>query len=289
MNFSAISFARPGDAGDADAVVAGGADGARDMGAVVVIVPRVTAHLEGVESVGARGARDRLAAHHDRERRRSGPEIRDEIGVRVVDSGVEDRHHGRRGIGGQIPGRRRSDVGPRRAGGRAVHDLSDVPKTPQLRPHRIVRLGERADDEVRLGVDDVPPGRQSRQQCRRSERARAHEHEPRTADRLDEVGVGILRQPVLPRQRGPIGKLDDGLARSHLASVDPLDRQATRASHLRRHGGRQEDDAGEREHGGDTERRQSHGASRRGRRVRLLTELARELRILARIREGGRP
>ena len=79
------------------------------------------------------------------------PELADEVGVRQLDPGVDDRDR-RPGAARDRPGLRRVDVGVRRA--RCAEDrLPGVVQAPLVGEGRVAR--GREDGGVRLGVDDV--------------------------------------------------------------------------------------------------------------------------------------
>ena len=100
----------PVDAGDADAVVAHGADGAGDVRAVAVVVHRVAVVVDEVVAVDVVDVAvavvvDAVAG----DLARVGPDVGGQVGVGVVDAGVDHGHDGRAGCrwSGPRPRRRR--------------------------------------------------------------------------------------------------------------------------------------------------------------------------------------
>ena len=79
----------PVDADHAHPVVAGCADRAGHVGPVILVVHRIARAGDGVESVRARRAGDRAPVDVHGEGGRRGPHVGDEIGMRVVDAGVD--------------------------------------------------------------------------------------------------------------------------------------------------------------------------------------------------------
>ena len=122
---------RPVHAGDAEPVAADGADRARHMRAVVVVIHRIARARDRVEAMTSGGADDRGAADRHRERRRRRPDVGREVGMGVVDARVDHRHDVRAASGRDIPRSGGADVGASSAGGAAVHGLPDVLESPQ--------------------------------------------------------------------------------------------------------------------------------------------------------------
>ena len=147
------------DARDADAVVAGRADRPGDVRAVAVVVDRVVVVVRRSPS---RASRRRSRCRRCRCRRAAAaavlagvdPHVGREVGVRVVDAGVDhrDRHTG--AAGRDVPRLGGVDVGVRRAR-EAVDRLAGVVQAPEVRERRVVRRRFGVHDEVRLRVADA--------------------------------------------------------------------------------------------------------------------------------------
>ena len=147
--------------------------------AVPVVVDAVTGNLTGVR-----------------------PDVRRQIGVVVGDAGVRHRDHDAAATRRRVPGLRRVDV--------CVHNtavLTDVVQAPELaaRETRIVRCRRRAEDQVRLGVEDIA----SAFEClHRSEdtlaAAQPSEHQARNEQLADESRV------LGAKRRIPCGGSDAG-------------------------------------------------------------------------------
>ena len=179
----------PVHADHAGAVSAGRADRPRHVGAVVVVVHRIARHRGGVESMRTGGAHDRHAIDGDGEGRRRRPHVCGEIGMRVVDAGVDDRDDVRGGTERDVPRLHRLDVGAWDAD-RTVHHLADVLEAPQLWKAGIVRLRQRVHDVVRLGVEHVGMIGEQLEERGHVERPCSKPSQTGTADRLDGLGAG---------------------------------------------------------------------------------------------------
>ena len=173
-------------------------------------------------------ARDRSAGEVHRECRRCRPHVGGEIRMRVVDAGVDHRDHVRGRADGEIPGGHRIDVGAGDAR-EDIDDLADVVQPPELAERRIVRFGADPDDEVRLGVLDVGPVPEPREQRGGVQRSRAHVHRAGAAHPPHLVGAGIAGNPSEFRTLERRPELDEHLASHHLAAVDDLAIEARRA------------------------------------------------------------
>ena len=147
----------------ADAVVADAADGAGAVRAVVVVVHGVVVVVREVpavdvvdEAVGV--IVDAVAGDLARVR----PGVGRQVGVRVVDAGVDDRDDHAGGTGEDVPRLDGVDVGVHRAGGAAPVSLAGVVHAPELAEHRVVRGLVGVEDIVRLRVLDVGVGLEGR-------------------------------------------------------------------------------------------------------------------------------
>ena len=157
----------PAHPGDPDAVVADRPDDPRHVRAVVVVVDRVRVAVDRsnpeaivdepvavvVEAVGVAVG---LVAEH----------VRRQVLVRVVDAGVDDRHHHGRAARREIPGLRGIDVDVLR------EDRRVQPPLVAGEEMRIVRHGLQRHDVIRLGVEHfreppIPGNRLRRRQSAR--------------------------------------------------------------------------------------------------------------------------
>jgi len=132
--------------GDADAVVAGRADGSRDVRAVAVVVRGIgVAVVEivavDVVDVAVAVVVDAVAG----DLARVDPDVRGEVRMRAVDPRVDHRDDDLVAAGGGVPGLGRVDVG---AGDAAC--LPDVVQAPERAELRVVRNAVDRDLEVRL-------------------------------------------------------------------------------------------------------------------------------------------
>ena len=190
----------PVDAGDADAVVAHGANRARDMCAVEVIVERIARSGDRVEPVRA-GGQVRLPANVTL--KPPGPtRIRGQVGMCVVDAGVDDADDGVARSEGAIPRCHRPDVGSRRAG-YAIDGLAGIQQSPQFGESRIVRAGVRIQNVVRLDVQDVGAGREvgdERRDVRLRDRARQINPAPSSASLSVSISVRRRTRSGDPRK-----------------------------------------------------------------------------------------
>ncbi len=199
----------PVHAADADAVVAGGTDDAGHARAVAVIVERVAVHGDRIEAVRARRAGDIDAADVHGERRRRRPDVVAQVGVRVVDAGVDDADDEAARARGDAPGIGRIDAG-------AGHRFAQRPLAGKK---RIVRQRRNPDLVVRLGVEHVALAAQTGEQFAGAVAARPQPAEA-GADRLVDVDVEgggqCLRHRRLPH-------LHDHFTCSGVAAVDAFD------------------------------------------------------------------
>ena len=146
----------PVDAGDADAVVAGRADRARDMRSVPVVVRRVVVVVRKVPPVPVVEEAvvvvvDTVVATTAAVLAGVDPDLRAQIGMRPVDAGVDHRDRHVRAARGDVPRLGRIDVGVGSAAG-AVDRLARVVQSPRIAERRIVRQRVDRDHGVRLGV-----------------------------------------------------------------------------------------------------------------------------------------
>ena len=163
---------------DADGVVADRADRAGYVRAVIVVVHRIAAPRDGVEPMGAGGACDRDAPDDDGEWRRRRPDVRRQVGMGVVNAGINDGDDVRWRPERDVPRFGRANVGARRSCRAAVHNLADILQSPQVRKQWVIRLCKCGDDVIWLGIDDIGSPCQRRDQRGRAKRARPNPEEP---------------------------------------------------------------------------------------------------------------
>ena len=121
----------PVHAGDPDAVIATGANRARHMSAMPLVVERIACIGDRIEPVRTRRAIDHYAADIDGERRRRRPDVGGQVRMRVVHAGIDDTYDNRSRSGGNVPRFRRIDVCVRDSGN-AQDRLTRVVETPQV-------------------------------------------------------------------------------------------------------------------------------------------------------------
>ena len=124
----------PGDAGHADAVVAGRGDRPRDVRSVAVVVRRVVVVVHEVPAAPVVDVAVAVVVEAVRPAARAvlalvDPDVLGEIGVRHVDTGVDDRDGDVGASGGDGPRLLRVDVRIGRAG-RVVHRLASCCRGP---------------------------------------------------------------------------------------------------------------------------------------------------------------
>src|SRR5262249_16612263 len=117
---------RPIHTHDAKGVVADGANGPRDMRAVVVVVQGITGVVNCVKTVRTGGTRDEAAADVDREGGGRRPDIRGQIRMRVVDASIDYGYDVGARACRDIPRESGADVCARRAGN-SENGLAGVP------------------------------------------------------------------------------------------------------------------------------------------------------------------
>ena len=195
----------PIDAGNADAVVAHRADGARDVGAVAVVVHRVSIVVEEIvaaDVIDVAVAVIILAVAGDLAR--VGPDVGLQVGVVVVDAGVYDGHHRLAGAGGFVPCLGSIDVGIEGAAG-----LTGVVHAPQFGEAGIV--GYHLGGDFRIGLHQLHTGARLQgverfDQPLIGQRGLVHPgHKRVSLAQLQARGVrahGVIRL-------GPIGELDN--------------------------------------------------------------------------------
>ena len=144
----------PVDAGHADAVVAHGADGAGHVRAVAVVVHRVAVVVDEVVAVDV--VDEAVAVVVDAvagDLAGVGPDVGGQVGVGVIDAGVDDGDDDAAAAGGDVPGFRGVDVGVGRAAG-----LAGVVQAPEGTELRVVRNLVQLQEVVRDRVDDPGTG-----------------------------------------------------------------------------------------------------------------------------------
>ena len=136
---------RPGDARDADAVIAVGGNGARDMGAVVVVVPGIAVVVDEIVAVIVVDVAVAVVVDAIvRDLARVHPHVLGEVRVVVIHTRIDDADDDV-GAGLDIPGLGRVDVGVGGAAG-----LPGVVEAPERAQGRVVR--DRVDRERVVGL-----------------------------------------------------------------------------------------------------------------------------------------
>ena len=182
----------PVHANDARAIVANAADGARDMGAVTVVVHRVAVVVDEIVAVDVVDKAVAVVVHAvARNLTRVLPGIGSKVAMGVVDAGVDDSDHDIPRTGGDIPRFECVDIG--------VVDptsLSGVVQPPQATQVGVVRRGGLIDHKIRLDVRHTVCGGGPAEDVFRG-RARSRQREEALAERLRlPCGVGrTIKQP----------------------------------------------------------------------------------------------
>ncbi|MBK7368956.1 MAG: hypothetical protein IPJ04_13930 [Candidatus Eisenbacteria bacterium] len=135
------------------------------------------------------------------------PDVRDEIRMGVVHTGIDDADDHVRITGECVPRELRANVGSRRP-----PRLPGVVQSPELRVAGIVRAHVGGPDPVRLGVHDV--GARAQRRDRRLDRAaHAQAFEPGHLEAFDERAADVFAQRGAPRGARLGAKAHEHLAR----------------------------------------------------------------------------
>ncbi len=153
-----------------------------------MIVKRIAGSSDCIEPVRAGGASDRLTADGYRECCRRGPGVRHQIGMQIIDTGVDDADDRGAGADGGVPRRRGRNIDAG-SSGRAVDHLADVAQSPQLGETRVVWFAGCMKDVVRFSVQNVAT--RGEQVEEGADFLAAGTHAPDATITDDRVGVGV--------------------------------------------------------------------------------------------------